>query len=192
MKAAITLTCILIASSFAALANAESPAKADAPLYKKLNIKGKKANDKPGIARCVVDATTGLVWELKTDDDSIHDKDNTYRWGGIGAEKIAELFFDDWNSLVDASNKEKLCGFTDWRVPTIDELKTLVVAGGEPTINTEYFPLTLPNPYWSVSAYKNYPEHGQTVHFGNGFSYYYNGFRGERLPVRLVRDKLCQ
>ena len=26
------------------------------------------------------DNVTGLIWELKTDDGSVHDKDNTYTW----------------------------------------------------------------------------------------------------------------
>lgn len=157
--------------------------------YLKLNAKGKPAKDKPGAAHCVLDNETNLVWELKTDDKGIHNKDNTYRWGGRGAEQIGEKFFDDWNALIDASNKEKLCGFSDWRVPTIDELKTLVVADANPAINADFFPLTLSKPYWSVSGYKTYPEHGQTVHFETGKSYYYNGYRGEHLPVRLVRSK---
>jgi hypothetical protein len=155
--------------------------------YKKLNATGKPANAKPGDALCVLDNQTGLVWELKTDDDGVHDKDKTYRWGGRGAEQIGEKFFDDWNALIDGSNSEKLCGFSDWRVPTIDELKTLVAAGANPAIDTSFFPLTLAKPYWSVSAYKNYPEHGQTVHFETGASYYYNGYRGDSLPLRLVR-----
>lgn len=157
--------------------------------YTKLNAKGKTATDKPDAAHCVLDNQTGLVWELKTDDDGVHDKDKTYRWGGRGAEQIGEKFFDDWNALIDGSNSEKLCGFSDWRVPTIDELKTLVAAGANPAIDTSFFPLTLPKPYWSVSAYKNYPEHGQTVHFETGASYYYNGYRGDSLPLRLVRSK---
>jgi hypothetical protein len=157
--------------------------------YTKLNSKGKAAKDKPGVARCVLDNRNGLVWELKTDDDGVHDKDNTYRWGGRGAEQTGAIFFDDWNALLDATNNEKLCGFSDWRVPTIDELKTLVVDGANPAIDAEFFPLTLAKPYLSVSAYKNYPEHGQTVNFESGVSYYYNGFRGDRLPLRLVRSK---
>lgn len=157
--------------------------------YTKLNAKGKTASDKPRAARCVLDNQSGLVWELKTDDDGIHDKDNTYRWGGRGAEQTGAIFFEDWNVLLDASNTEKLCGFSDWRVPTIDELKTLVVDGANPAIDADAFSLTLAKPYWSASAYKNYPEHGQTVNFETGVSYYYNGFRGDRLLLRLVHSK---
>lgn len=140
-------------------------------------------------AHCVTIQDSALTWELKTDDGGVHDKDNIYRWGGIGAEKTGTIFFDDWNNLVAAANTEKLCGFDDWRVPTIEELKTLVTnADKKPVIDTAIFPLTLTAPYWSVSTYQHYPEHAQTVDFGTGASHYYNGFRGDRLPLRLVRS----
>ena len=146
-------------------------------------------------SRCATFADSGLTWELKTDDGGIHDKDNIYRWGGIGAEKTGKIFFDDWNDLLNATNGEKLCGFDDWRVPTIDELKTLVTTTGasttgkSPMIDTSVFPLTLAMPYWSVSTYQHYPEHAQTVDFATGTSNYYTGFRGDRLPLRLVRSE---
>lgn len=141
---------------------------------------------------CVTIAATGLSWELKTDDGGIHDKDNRYRWGGIGAQETGSFFYDDWNSLVTAANNEKLCEFEDWRVPTIEELKTLVTTQSEPPlIDTRLFPLTLAEPYWSVSVYAQYPEHAQTVNFTTGASSYYQGFRGNRLPVRLVRGEIA-
>ncbi|HEX7763261.1 MAG TPA: DUF1566 domain-containing protein [Cellvibrio sp.] len=153
--------------------------------YRFLDVAGKVTRNH---ASCVTVAATGLTWELKTDDGGIHDKDNRYRWGGIGAEQTGKGFYDDWNSLLATTNNEKLCGFDDWRVPTIDELKTLVISTGiTPMIDTAVFPLTLAEPYWSVSTYQQYPEHAQTVDFGTGLSHYYNGFRGNSLPVRLVR-----
>lgn len=156
--------------------------------YTRLAAGGKAVKGDIDSARCVRDKETGLVWELKTDDGGIHDKDNDYRWGGLGAEAVGSLFFDDWNSLLAATNGEKLCGFSDWRVPSIDELNTLIKrreAG--PQIAVDFFPHTLPAPYWSTSAYQGYPEHGQNVHFGTGDAYYYNGYRGNALAVRLVR-----
>lgn len=189
--------------------------------YTRLDAEGRAVSGE-SVAACVRDAVTGLVWELKTDDGGIHDKDNSYRWGGMDVEllyveekaverKAVErkglerdgverksakangvTVADDWNSLLTVTNNNTLCGFEDWRVPAIDELQSLILSGREPTIDTDYFPRTLPNPYWSISPYANYPEHGQTVHFGNGTSYYYNGYHGNRLPVRLVRGTQSQ
>ena len=158
---------------------------ADNAPYTLLDADGKATSSH---ARCATVSGSGLTWELKTDDGSVHDKDNTYRWGGAGAEKTGTIFFDDWNSLLSATKSEKLCGFDDWRVPTIDELKTLATnTGTKPMLDTNVFPLTLAMPYWSVTTYQHYPEHAQTVDFATGTSNYYTGFRGDRLPLRLVR-----
>lgn len=161
--------------------------------YSFLDAAGKVTHNN---ASCVTVSETGLTWELKTDDGGIHDKDNRYRWGGVGAEQTGKGFYDDWNNLLIASNKEKWCGFNDWRVPTIDELTTLLINTDNnlhdktPVIDSAIFPLTLDAPYWSVSTYAHYPEHAHTVDFKTGASHYYNGFRGNPLPVRLVRGAI--
>jgi len=175
----LTLTCY-------AVEHGDKDSVVTKEVYKLLDKNGKPTSR---VARCATIEESGLTWELKTDDDGVYDKDNVYRWGGTGAEKTGAIFFDDWNTLLNTANKEKLCGFNDWRVPTIDELKTLVTNTAiKPVTNPEIFPLTLSLPYWSISTYQNYPEHAQTVDFSNGVSNYYNGFRGDHLPLRLVRS----
>ncbi len=81
---------------------------------------------------CVKDNHTGLIWEAKTDNDDIHDKDNHYKWGGATAlgNGSGGTYYADWTPLVNGSNSEALCGFSDWRVPSSDELTTL-----------QYFPI---------------------------------------------------
>ena len=190
MKSNLLISVLLIVNLLALTCYAVEHGEKDSIItkeaYKLLDKKGKPTAT---VARCATMQESGLTWELKTDDDSVYDKDNTYRWGGLGAEKTGTIFFDDWNTLINAANKEKLCGFNDWRAPTINELKTLVTNTAiKPVVNPEVFPLTLALPYWSISTYQNYPEHAQTVDFSTGASNYYNGFRGDRLPLRLVRS----
>lgn len=176
-----------IMAFFVSYGTAFNCAATESTSFKLLDNEGKPTASN---ARCAISG--GLTWELKTDDDSVHDKDNVYRWGGTGAEKTGTIFFDDWNNLLEKTNSEKLCGFEDWRVPTIDELKTLVMdTGTKPVIDAGIFKFTLAIPYWSVSTYHHYPEHAQTVDFSTGASNYYNGFRGDRLPVHLVRGSIA-
>jgi hypothetical protein len=114
---------------------------------------------------CVRDNNTGLIWEVKTDDNGTHSKDATYRWGGETAAINASAredgwgeFYDDWNSLIEDSNSESLCGLSNWRVPTVSELKSIVSSEGSspPTddhvyVDINYFPNHYSGAYWTAS-----------------------------------------
>ena len=59
---------------------------------------------------CVRDNITGLVWEVKTEDGSIHDKSKKYRWGGMGAlENGGGEYLNDWDELVEGSRNNVFC-----------------------------------------------------------------------------------
>lgn len=62
----------------------------------------------------ITDNNTGLQWEKKSDDGTIHDKDNTYTWEDAFAVHVATL------------NIEKFAGYTDWRLPNLKELLSTV------------------------------------------------------------------
>ena len=111
---------------------------------------------------CVRDNHTGLVWEVKTTDGDIHKNSKTYDWGGVTAigkthaDKQGD-YFDDWDVLVNAANQNNyggatgLCGFTDWRVPDLLELSTIVHKGvSNPAVDTHYFPNTYAGSYWTA------------------------------------------
>ena len=106
---------------------------------------------------CVLDNISGLVWEVKVDDDSERDKDNIYRWGGLTAvgrdsSNREGDYYDDWNDLVNFTNSEQLCGFSDWRVPSRQELRSIVdYSHTNPSIDSDYFPNTRSSSYWSAS-----------------------------------------
>jgi hypothetical protein len=143
----------------------------------------------------VRDNVTGLTWEVKTVDGGIHDKDNTYRWGGKTAlgDGTWGVYYDDWDSLVDGSNAELLCGLTDWRVPTVKELENLVsrdrpaIYGHGPAIDTGYFPNTdASSSFWSSSPYASNSSGAWYVDFRYAYSYGYYRYLAQ--GVRLVRS----
>ena len=126
---------------------------------------------------------------MKTDDGGIHDKDNTYRWGGkTSLGSGYGTYYSDWNSLVDGSNSEQLCGYNDWRVPTQQELQGLVHYGRtNPSIDTAYFPNTPASYFWSASPLGYSADGAWNVFFGNGYAYNYPR-NAKFYPVRLVRS----
>jgi hypothetical protein len=109
----------------------------------------------------VRDNVTGLIWEVKTDDGSIHDKDNEYDW------------YDAQDVFITDLNTNSFGGYNEWRMPTIKELSTLVDSSipflwPSPTINTDYFPNTLSSLYWSSTAHAYGPSHAWYLYLGNG------------------------
>lgn len=143
---------------------------------------------------CVRDNVTGMWWEVKTGDGSIHDKDNSYRWGGKTALGSGYgTYYSDWDSLVDGSNTEALCGYSDWRVPTIKELENLVSRDRiNPAIDTDYFPNTAARGFWSSSPYAGGSTRAWYVYFAYGYSdsagYGNSHSRFNQNFVRLVRS----
>lgn len=64
----------------------------------------------------------------------------------------------NWNDAMRWANNLNYEGYSDWRLPTIEELKTLVTRGGNnPPIfyNTAGFRSVQPGHYWSSSNYPN-------------------------------------
>lgn len=70
----------------------------------------------------ITDESTGLVWEKKTDDGSLHDKDRAFVWEP-GAGSIWE-----WLAAVNAEGGAGFAGKADWRVPNRKELESIVDA----------------------------------------------------------------
>ena len=146
---------------------------------------------------CVQDNVSGLVWEVKTITAGKHNKDNVYQWGGLtaigrGHPDAEGAYYDDWNDLVQESNTEVLCGFDNWRMPTIVELVDLVNKGTfnpdtNPSIDINYFPNTEPEWFWSSSptSFGGSSSYAWMVHYGYGNDS--NGGRNGTYRVRLVR-----
>ena len=148
---------------------------------------------------CVKDNVTGLVWEVKTDDGGLHDKDWTYSWyepdngkngGSAGTQNGGSCTGSacDTYAYVQTINSAGLCGQNDWRMPTRQELFSIVILDRtNPTIDTSYFPNTPSSFFWSSTS-AAYDGSGSSA---MGFDFYYgNGAltgKSSRTQVRLVR-----
>ena len=105
--------------------------------YTRLNANGDEQDASADTWSCVRDNVTGLVWEVKTDDGTLQDKDYTYSWysddvnGGYegdlsGSDTVCSLTNCNTQAYVTALNAQGLCGFYDWRMPTHQELFSLM------------------------------------------------------------------
>lgn len=142
---------------------------------------------------CVRDNVTGYVWEVKTAPGTgLHASEHRYRWGGIGAQQVGTLFFDDWNVLVFGSLG--LCGFNDWRVPSKAELLSVTYnrsGGFEP--RAKFFPYRIGS--WatdnSTFDYNNYGEYRYAFIIelvkANPYVEQFSAHKEQRWAVRLVR-----
>lgn len=137
--------------------------------YTKLDSNGNDVGDDVTDWAMVRDNITGLIWEVKTDHDDIHNTSDTYTWQGAQDNFIVQL------------NEDNFGGYSDWRLPTIKELFTLVHKGEyHPAVNQEYFPniqfsTTYPPPslvYWSSTEYVRGSDRAWFLNFRDGDIFY--------------------
>ena len=139
---------------------------------------------------CVQDNVTGFIWEVKTDDGSERDKDNTYRWGGLTAigrnnSSREGEYYEDWNSIINVTNGEQLCGYGDWRIPSVEQLRSIVnYSRTNPSIDLYYFPNTKSGIYWTASPLADDGEYAWQFYFDYGYDY--GDYRHHPSHVRLV------
>lgn len=121
----------------------------------------------------VTDTSTGLMWKRCGQGQS---------WtGSTCSGSGARYTWVQASALTDT-----YVGYSDWRLPTIDELKSLIVTGVSPTIDQAAFPNTYKDWYWSSTPYAPNPADAWVVLF-NGASNADNG-KGYAYYVRLVRS----
>ena len=149
---------------------------------------------------CVFDQLTGLTWEVKSQDSSWRNTDQTYSWfnpenndnGGFKGYRNSghcRSEICDTQAYIDHANRIQFCGMTNWRLPRREELRSIVdytVPYPGPTINRIFFPHTRSQFYWSADADAEDPDSAWGIGFSFGFDYAY--FKNDLGHVRLVND----
>ena len=125
----------------------------------------------------VTDTETGLMWDKCT-------------WGLSGSNcRSGTASQYTWVAALAAAqtaNAAAYLGYSDWRLPNVAELRSLVeTACYNPSINEALFPGTQGSVYWSASSYASSSNFAWIVDFGYGDEYY-DGKSGSRY-ARLVR-----
>ncbi|HZR80912.1 MAG TPA: DUF1566 domain-containing protein [Candidatus Binatia bacterium] len=126
------------------------------------------------------DLNTGLQWELKTDDASVHDKDNAYSWktagGGTTPDGTAfTAFLGTLNAGVTGDGVTTtgcFAGHCDWRLPTVRELGSVLDPGCAVSNPCTTIPgFTQSTFYWSSSSDSSDPSDlAWFVDFSDGYT----------------------
>lgn len=149
----------------------------------------------------VTDTKTGLMWEKKSNDGSVHDQDNPYTWSSSGTAANGTAFTVFLKNLNDGN----FAAHHDWRLPSLTELQSLAdYTTWAPAVDA-LFSTPTPCPtgctvltcsctaqdyYWSSTQYAEQPSSVWAVGFGYGDTASYDGTvgsTGSGAYVRAVR-----
>ena len=145
----------------------------------------------------VTDVTTGLQWMRFA-------LGQEWKGGTCVGQAKTYTWNDAMKAAVELNHKGGYSGRGDWRLPTKDELLSLVYCSSgipktwndtgrpcegnfdKPTIHQQAFPNTPSSGFWSASAYAGNSSSAWYVYFGYGYADYYF-YKSYAFQVRLVR-----
>lgn len=175
--------------------------------FTKLSETGLRVSETEKSWSCVQDNSTGLIWEVKDAGMGLRSKWHTYTWynpdeksnGGVEGREgdvddvtcgnpVAVKGGCDTEKYVAAVNASGLCGYNDWRMPSVDELSSLIdYSRSLPAIQQDFFPdIVMPAGFWTSSPSAAGPSYAWIVIFDDG--YLGTCVKSWNYYLRLVRD----
>ena len=92
---------------------------------------------------------------------------------------------NNWQGAIDYCQNLNLAGHSDWRLPSFDELRTIVDKNNHPAIKSE-FKNTASDVYWSSTPVAGNSYYAWGIYFDGGYESSYD--KDANVYVRCVRD----
>jgi hypothetical protein len=127
------------------------------------------------VAGTITDRASGLMWEQKTDTS-----------GSINYFSYSYTWFDAYKVFLYGPvglNTKAFAGFTDWRIPNVNELLTIADYGISGPVMSKITHYNLP--YWASTSVNNETNRGYSYCVFNGAVYYIS--KHSKSLVRAVR-----
>jgi hypothetical protein len=156
------------------------------------------------LTECVKDFSTGLTWQgqtpagtgLRGNDKRFTNYDSTAETQkSAAASNGAAILVKPTQGDLDANtnslgfrngiNNISLCGARNWRLPTMDEMGSILRPAESPTIDNAWFPNTS-GEYWTSTPVAGSVTRTRTLFFGSGG--FFSEDRDNSTSVRLVHD----
>ena len=145
---------------------------------------------------CVLENNKSLIWEVKSESEGIQYALNTYTWFDGYTGRKNNMYSNNcyWGkncntqSYIKDINKAELCTYSDWRLPTRDELNSIKYYWGDSNIliDLDFFPNTQMGTYWTSGSEKDSPSLAYEIPFFFGGSLARDKYKATF--VRLVRS----
>lgn len=117
----------------------------------------------------ITDNMTGLMWEKKTDDATVHDWDNLYELSTNDGD-ITDSDGSAFTAFLSALNSSCFAGHCDWRLPTRAELQSIQIEPctslSGPCIDPIFGLTQTDDRYWTSSTYQFEPNFAWQIGFG--------------------------
>ncbi|MBN2344628.1 MAG: DUF1566 domain-containing protein [Deltaproteobacteria bacterium] len=125
----------------------------------------------------VDDATTGLSWQGCTAGQT-----------GDNCDEGTSIDFDEWAESLDYCETLNWGSFSDWRLPNINELRSIVITESVwPIIDEFVFPETPSDTFWTSTSDNRYHSNAWSIDFLDGETE--DNFKGNSFHARCVRSK---
>lgn len=146
----------------------------------------------------ITDTQTGLMWEKKDQSGGIHDWSNAYTWSGAsyGITNVMDGTMITW-FLAALNGGGGFAGYTDWRIPNVNELLSIVnYQNNEPAVDPVFNTACAASCTvtscsctmwytWSSTTLQSNPSNAWFVYFGWGGADAYG--KNQPSSVRAVR-----